>query len=94
MNKKTNKISNELEILIYGHGIKILYGCMDPETYNALEEHSDGSLEDILCDSDKLYELTKEKYFSMYELDNSQSWQGADLDAYIKITVNNCVICR
>ena len=65
---------------------------MDPETYKALEEHSDGSLEDILCDSDKLYELTKEKYLSMYELDNSQTWQGADLDAFIKIIVNNEVI--
>ena len=65
---------------------------MDLENYKALEEHSDGYLENILWDSDKLYELTKEKYLSMYELDNSQSWQGADLDAYIKITVNNAVI--
>tara|TARA_B100001287_G_scaffold238349_1_gene211741 strand:- start:2453 stop:3901 length:1449 start_codon:yes stop_codon:yes gene_type:complete len=87
-----NSIKSEVEILIYGPGIKILYGCMDPETYKALEEHSDGSLEDILCDSDKLYELTKEKYLSMYELDNSQTWQGADLDAFIKIIVNNEVI--
>ena len=83
---------SEVEILIYGTGIKILYGCMDLETYKALEEHSDGSLEDILCDSDKLYELTKEKYLSMYELENSQTWQGADLDAFIKIIVNNEVI--
>jgi len=83
---------DEVEILIYGSGVKILYGCMDLESYKALEDHSDGYLENILWDSDKLYELTKEKYLSMYELDNSQSWQGADLDAHIKITVNNEVI--
>lgn len=92
MEKQTDKNSNEVEILIYGSGVKILYGCMDLENYKALEEHSDGYLENILWDSDKLYELTKEKYLSMYELDNSQSWQGADLDAHIKITVNNAVI--
>ena len=92
MEKQTDKNSNEVEILIYGSGVKILYGCMDLENYKALEEHSDGYLENILWDRDKLYELTKEKYLSMYELDNSQSWQGADLDAYIKITVNNAVI--
>ena len=83
---------DEVEILVYGPGIKITYGCMDLENYLILEEHGDGYLENILWDSDRLYELTKEKYLSMYELDNSQSWQGADLDAYIKITVNNEVI--
>ena len=83
---------DEVEILVYGPGIKITYGCMDLENYLILEEHGDGYLENILWDSDRLYELTKEKYLSMYELDNSQFWQGADLDAYIKITVNNEVI--
>ena len=83
---------DEVEILVYGPGIKITYGCMDPENYLILEEHGDGYLENILWDSDRLYELTKEKYLSMYDLDNSQSWQGADLDAYIKITVNNEVV--
>ena len=83
---------DEVEVLIYGPGIKITYGCMDLENYLILEEHGDGYLENILWDSDRLYELTKEKYLSMYELDNSQSWQGADLDAYIKITVNNEII--
>ena len=60
---------DEVEILVYGPGIKITYGCMDLENYLILEEHGDGYLENILWNSDKLYQLTKEKDLSMHELD-------------------------
>ena len=69
MEKQTDKNSNEVEILIYGSGVKILYGCMDLENHKAFEKRSDGYLENILWNSDKLYQLTKEKDLSMHELD-------------------------
>ena len=52
MEKQTDKNSNEVEILIYGSGVKILYGCMDLENHKAFEKRSDGYLENILWNSD------------------------------------------